>query len=434
MFSAAVLAILAFLVALNLLLLVRLRSRPDRDAGLESRLRDDLARTSQRQSDESRALREEVAASIQRFASQTEQRTESLRAAVTHQLSGSREETNQLLTRFLTATTEMQRDQQKQLEAIRGVVDQRLLSLQTDNAAKLEQMRQTVDEKLQSTLETRLGESFRLVSERLEQVHKGLGEMQTLAAGVGDLKRVLGNVTTRGAWGEVQLENLLAQILAPEQYERDVATTGTNERVEFAIKLPGKDADPVWLPVDAKFPMETYQRLAAAAERGDADGVEGSARELETVIRTCAKTFSGKYLAPPRTTDFGILFLATEGLYAEALRRPGLAESLQSDFRVVLAGPTTFAALLNSLQMGFRTLAIQQRSSEVWKLLGDVKSQFGKYSTVLATIRKHLDQATQTVDKAATRTRVIQKRLKDVESSEEENQSTLHLIAVNDGD
>jgi DNA recombination protein RmuC len=434
MFSALVLVLLAVIVVLILVLFTRLRSHD----GFESRLRDDLARAQQRQSDESRALREEVGASIQRFASQTELRTESLRTAVIHQLSGSREEASDLLTRFLTATTEMQRDQQKQLEAIRGVVDRRLLSLQTDNAAKLEQMRQTVDEKLQTTLEARLGESFRLVSERLEQVHKGLGEMQNLASGVGDLKRVLGNVTTRGAWGEVQLENLLAQILAPEQYERDVSTTGTSERVEFAIKLPGKDgrdAEPVWLPVDAKFPMETYQRLALAAERGDAEGVEISARELEGVVRTCAKTFSGKYLAPPRTTDFGILFLATEGLYAEALRRPGLAESLQNDFRVVLAGPTTFAALLNSLQMGFRTLAIQQRSSEVWKLLGDVKSQFGKYSQVLATIRKRLDQATQTVDDAAIRTRAIEKRLKDVETADdEEPATTLHLIAVNDGD
>jgi DNA recombination protein RmuC len=410
----AILAVIAVLnVVLNLLLLTRVRSHDS----LEARLRDDLARAQQRQSEESRALREEIASGIQRFASQTEQRTESLRTAVTQQLSGSREEAR------------------KQLEAIRGVVDQRLLSLQTDNAAKLEQMRQTVEEKLQTTLETRMGESFRLVSERLEQVHKGLGEMQNLASGVGDLKRVLTNVTTRGAWGEVQLENLLAQILAPEQYERDVATTGTAERVEFAIKLPGKDVDTVWLPVDAKFPMEAYQRLAMAAERGDAEAVEASARELEGVVRACAKTFSAKYLAPPRTTDFGILFLATEGLYAEALRRPGLAESLQADFRVVIAGPTTFAALLNSLQMGFRTLAIQQRSGEVWKLLGDVKSQFGKYSQVLATIRKRLDQATQTVDDAAIRTRAIERQLKNVETADEpEESSTLHLIAVNDGD
>ena len=380
MFFALIVGLLAILVGMNVVLLIRVRSHE----GIETRLRDDLARLQQIQSGDGRALRQEV---------------------------------------------------EQRMEAIRGVVDNRLHALQTDNAARLEQMRQTVDEKLQSTLESRLGESFRLVSERLEQVHKGLGEMQNLASGVGDLKRVLSNVTTRGAWGEVQLENLLAQILAPEQYDRDVATTGTAERVEFAIRLPGKDTDPVWLPVDAKFPMETYQRLAAAAERGDAEAVEGSARELETVVRACAKTFSGKYLAPPRTTDFGILFLATEGLYAEALRRPGLAETLQRDFRVVLAGPTTFAALLNSLQMGFSTLAIQQRSGEVWKLLADVKLQFGKYSQVLATIRKRLEQATQTVDDAATRTRVIERRLKEVSTSEDEDAPPLlRLIAVNDAD
>ncbi len=380
MFSALVIALLAVLVILNVVLLMRVQSQAGLESRLrddlksiDSRLRDDLARLQQLHSGDNRALRQEI---------------------------------------------------ESRMELIRSIVDQRL-----------DQMRQTVDEKLQSTLEKRLGESFRLVSERLEQVHKGLGEMQTLASGVGDLKRVLSNVTTRGAWGEVQLENLLAQILAPEQYERDVSTTGTAERVEFAIKLPGKDADPVWLPVDAKFPMEAYQRLAAAAERGDAEAVESSARELEAVVRACAKIFSGKYLAPPRTTDFGILFLATEGLYAEALRRPGLAESLQRDFRVVISGPTTFAALLNSLQMGFRTLAIQQRSGEVWKLLGDVKLQFGKYSQVLATIRKRLEQATQTVDEAATRTRVIERRLKDVSSAEDEDAAPLlRLIAVNEGD
>jgi DNA recombination protein RmuC len=383
MFYAVVVAVLVAVLVINLLLLNR----------FESRVRE-----------ENRALREDISSSIHRFASQNDQRQESLRTAVT-----------------------------QHLENIRDGVDRRLHSMQTDNAAKLEQMRQTVDEKLQSTLETRLGESFRLVSERLEQVHKGLGEMQNLAAGVGDLKRVLTNVTTRGAWGEVQLENLLKQILAPEQYERDVSTTGTAERVEFAIKLPGKDCDPVWLPVDAKFPLETYHRLAVAAEKGDSIAVEAAGKELEIVVRTCAKTFSTKYLAPPRTTDFGILFLATEGLYAEALRRPSLAETLQRDYRVVLAGPTTFAALLNSLQMGFRTLAIQQRSSEVWQLLGDVKLQFGKYSQVLATIRKRLDQATQTVDEAAIRTRAIEKRLKNVEAVDDE-QPTLHLIANAGGD
>ncbi len=406
MFSVAVVLLLAVLVGLNLVLLSNLRGQ-----GLsEALLRDEIGRNRQQQTEESRGLREELASGLQRFAGQNDQRAEALRTAVTHQL------------------VEMQRDQRKELETIRTAVDQRLLALQNGNEQKLEQMRQTVDEKLQTTLETRLGESFRLVSERLEQVHKGLGEMQNLASGVGDLKRVLTNVTTRGAWGEVQLENLLTQMLAPEQFERNVSPTGSGERVEFAIRLPGPNpGSPVWLPIDAKFPSECYQRLAAAAERCDAEAVEVCARELETVVRVCAKTFSGKYLAPPHTTDFGILFLATEGLYAEALRRPGLAESIQRDFRVVLAGPTTFAALLNSLQMGFQTLAIQQRSGEVWKLLGDVKTQFGKYSQVLELIRKRLDQATQTVDEAAIRTRAIEKRLKNVEVDDSEERSVIQL-------
>ena len=285
-------------------------------------------------------------------------------------------------------------------------------------------MQQTVDEKLQSTLDRRLGESFRQVADRLEQVHKGLGEMQTLASGVGDLKKVLSNVTTRGAWGEVQLENLLTQMLAPDQFERNISPTGSGERVEFAIKLPN-----AWLPIDATFPSEAYQRLVAASERCDAVAVERCAKELETVVRNCARTFSGKYLAPPKTTDFGILFLCTEGLYAEVLRRPGLAESMQSEYRVILAGPTTFAALLNSLQIGFKTLAIQQRSSEVWKLLGDVKTQFGKYSQVLETIRMRLDQATKTVEEASVRTRAIERRLKNVESLDdgEEEESVMRL-------
>ena len=389
MFSAAVVLLLLSLVILNAILLSRVRYGDSS----EGRLRDELGRLQQRHSEESRALRDELNASIQRFAGQTDQRAETLRTSVS-----------------------------QHLDDIRGLVDRRL-----------EQMRQTVDEKLQSTLETRLGESFRLVSERLEQVHKGLGEMQNLASGVGDLKRVLSNVTTRGAWGEVQLDNLLSQILSPEQFERNVSTTGTAERVEFAIKLPGqRDNEPVWLPVDAKFPMETYQRLALASERGDVEAVEAASRELENVIKACAKTFT-KYLAPPRTTDFGILFLATEGLYAEALRRPGLAEILQRDYRVTLSGPTTFAALLNSLQMGFRTLTIQQRSSEVWKLLGDVKTQFSKYSQVLATIRKRLDQAVQTVDDAAVRTRVIERQLRVVEGAEDaDDVPQLHLIANGD--
>jgi DNA recombination protein RmuC len=467
-------ALLAIIILLNLLLLYKLSSGQPQStaaetAALETRLRDEVVRTRQQQAEESRGLREELAAGLQRFAGQTEQRAENLRAAIDQRLlalqAGNEQKLEQMrqtvdeklqaaleirleelaagFQRFSTQTdlrsealrtavttqlAEMQRDQRKELESTRTSVDQRLLALQTGNEQKLEQMRQTVDEKLQTTLETRLGESFRLVSERLEQVHKGLGEMQNLASGVGDLKRVLTNVTTRGAWGEVQLENLLTQMLAPEQFERNVSPTGSGERVEFAIKLPGPNpGTPVWLPIDAKFPSEAYQRLAAAAERCDVEGVEACSRELEIVIRACAKTFSGKYLAPPHTTDFGILFLATEGLYAEALRRPGLAESLQRDFRVVLAGPTTFSALLNSLQMGFQTLTIQQRSGEVWKLLGDVKTQFGKYSQVLDLIRKRLDQATQTVDEASVRTRAIEKRLKNVDVEEAEESNLIQL-------
>jgi DNA recombination protein RmuC len=397
MFSEVLVVLLLLTLILNVILLVRSGNRGE----MESRLRDELARIDRRQADDNRALREELSSNVQRFTAQTDQRAEFLRTSVT-----------------------------QQMEGIRGTVEERLKQIQTGNAAALEQMRQTVDEKLQATLETRLGESFRLVSERLEQVHKGLGEMQHLATGVGDLKRVLSNVTTRGAWGEVQLENLLTQMLAPEQFERNVATTGTRERVEFAIKLPGQDSEPVWLPIDAKFPMESYQRLAAAAERGDAEAVEVASRQLENAVRANARDFSAKYLAPPRTTDFGILFLATEGLYAEVLRRPGLAESLQRDYRVVLSGPTTFAALLNSLQMGFKTLAIQERSGEVWRLLGDVKAQFGKYSQVLADIRKRLDQAVETVDAATVRTRAIERQLRNVEAAEDEEDSgQLPLIA-----
>src|SRR5580704_3959444 len=275
MFSVITLVLLALIAVLLVVLLLRPRPADSRD---------DIVRLRQGQTEDARALREELASGLQRYAMQTDQRAESLRGAVMQQL------------------TDAQRGQRTELESIRTALDQRLAAIQTDNAARLEQMRLTVDEKLQSTLETRLGESFRLVSERLEQVHKGLGEMQTLAAGVGDLKRVLGNVTTRGAWGEVQLENLLTQMLAPDQFERNVATTGTGERVEFAIRLPGQDTGAVWLPIDAKFPAETYQRLAVAAERGDIAAVEACSRELETVIRTCAKTFSSKYLAPPATT------------------------------------------------------------------------------------------------------------------------------------
>ena len=304
------------------------------------------------------------------------------------------------------------------IEGLRATIDQRLQLIQDDNAKKLEQMRQTVDEKLQGTLEKRLGESFRLVSERLEQVHKGLGEMQSLATGVGDLKKVLTNVKARGTWGEVQLGALLEQVFAPDQYQRNVAVTGTNERVEYAVKLPGGEDGPVWLPIDAKFPQEDYLRVADAAERADPIVLEAACRGLEITVRKCAKDIRDRYVLPPLTTDFAILFLPTEGLYAEVLRRPGLAESLQLEYRVMVAGPTTLLAHLTSLLVGFRTLAIQKRTGEVWKLLGDVKSEFGKFSEVLDRIRKKLQEASNTVEAAAVRTRVMSRKLREVESGE----------------
>jgi len=301
---------------------------------------------------------------------------------------------------------------------MRTTLEQKLRELQTDNAAKLEQMRATVDEKLQSTLETRLGESFRLVSERLEQVQRGLGEMQQLATGVGDLKRVLTNVKTRGTFGEVQLGALLEQVLTIEQYDTNVATApGSSERVEFAVRLPGTTPDQaVRLPIDAKFPREDYERLLDAQDRADADAVATAAAALERRLRDEAKKIREKYLAPPHTTDFALLFLPTEGLYAEALRRPGLFDALQREQRVTLVGPTTLLALLNSLQMGFRTLAIEQRSSEVWQLLGAVKTEFGKFGTVLEKTRNQLDTVRNSIDAAGVRTRAIERKLRGVES------------------
>lgn len=308
---------------------------------------------------------------------------------------------------------------EERLNSMREVVDKRLRDLQQSNTEHLERMRETVDEKLQGTLEKRLGESFKQVSERLEQVHQGFGEMQALASGVGDLKKVLSNVSTRGAWGEVQLEALLEQILSPDQYGKNVKPNeNTGAVVEFAIKLPGKYEhrdEIVWLPIDAKFPMEDYRRLQDAQENADLEGVEQSSKALSDRIKSSAKDISQKYLFPPKTTDFGVMFLPTEGLYAEVARQPELLDYLQREHRVVVAGPATFAALLNSLQMGFRTLAIQERSSEVWKLLSAVKTEFGKFGAVLDGVRKKLEQATTTMDKAAVRSRAIERKLREVE-------------------
>jgi DNA recombination protein RmuC len=307
--------------------------------------------------------------------------------------------------------------QNAQFESLRGAVEQRLDRIQQDNAAKLEQMRQTVDEKLHATLEKRLSDSFRQVSERLELVHKGLGEMQTLAAGVGDLKKVLSNVKSRGVFGEVQLEALLEQVMAPEQYEKNVATRpGSRDRVEFAIKLPGQERGaPVLLPIDAKFPIEDYQRLQAAQDAGDKPLIEMAEKALEARVKQEAKTISEKYVEPPHTTEFALLYLPFEGLFAEVLRRPGLFDQVQRQWRVTICGPTNLLAYLNSLQMGFRTLAIQQRSSEVWKVLGTVKSEFGKFAEVLANTKRQLQTVANTIDQAEVRTRQIERKLKDVE-------------------
>ncbi|VVE78922.1 DNA recombination protein RmuC [Pandoraea sputorum] len=335
-----------------------------------------------------------------------------------------REEQTSTLRRFGEAQhqqlTQLSEGNERRLAEVRATLEQKLKDIEVNNATKLEEMRRTVDEKLHATLEQRLGESFKLVSDRLEQVHRGLGEMQTLAAGVGDLKRVLTNVKTRGIWGEVQLQALLEQLLTPEQYAKNVATRpGSTERVEFAIALPGQSGDsnkPVWLPIDAKFPREDYERLLDAQERADPAAVEEASKALETRIRLEAKTIADKYLAPPHTTDFALLFLPTEGLYAEVLRRPGLSDLLQREYRVTVAGPTTLTALLNSLQMGFRTLAIERRSSEVWQVLGAVKTEFTKFGDVLARTKSQLETVTRSIDKAEVRTRAMARQLKAVEA------------------
>ena len=320
------------------------------------------------------------------------------------------------------ATAKNQREElTKSLEGVRSVVDLRLRQLQEDNAKQIEEMRATVDEKLQGTLEKRLGESFKLVSDRLEQVHQGLGAMQQLASDVGGLQRVLTNVKTRGGWSEWQLGVLLEEMLTPDQFSKNLKTRDdTDERVEFAIKLPGDDnpdgsKSGVWLPIDAKFPMEHYERLAEAQEKGDPIAVDAAMKTLETQLKRCAKDICDKYINPPKTTDFALMFLPSEGLYAEAIRRVGLVQNVQRDCRVTFVGPTTLAALLNSLQMGFRTLAIQKRSSEVWNTLAVVKTEFGKFGEALSAGKEKIDQASRKMEDVNVRSRAITKRLRDVE-------------------
>ena len=416
--------LLLFLAALAVLLQVvaLLRGRPDDklaqlearfaalDAALERQereLRGELGRLRSEAQETARGDRAEQAQALERFGQGLAGQVGQLGTLQAQQFEAFGQHLNRLTQSF-----------DARVEQLRLTVETRLGAIQTENAAKLEEMRKTVDEKLHATLEQRLGESFKLVSERLEQVHRGLGEMQTLAAGVGDLKKVLTNVKTRGTWGEVQLANLLEQVLTAEQYAENVATRPkSGDRVEFAIRLPGREGgQPVWLPIDAKFPVEDYQKLVEAQERADVVAVEAAAKALETRLKDEAKKIREKYIEPPHTTDFAILYLPTEGLYAEALRRPGLVEALQRDQRVSIAGPTTLAAMLNSLQMGFRTLAIEKRSSEVWAVLGAIKTEFGKFGEALAHTKKKLQEASNSIDKAEVRTRAVEKKLKNVEA------------------
>ena len=408
---------LAVVIILQIVIWLQGRRRDDRQAllalgeaqekglaRLERELREELARGRREDAEEAFRDREERA-----------QSANLLSRTVTTQVGQFGTLQAERLDAFARELSRVSLGLDERFQHLKIAVESRLTAIQADNASKLEDMRRTVDEKLHATLEQRLGESFKLVSDRLEQVHRGLGEMQHLAAGVGDLKRVLTNVKTRGTWGEVQLSALLEQLLTREQFAANVATRpGSNERVDFAIRLPGRDdGAEVWLPLDAKFPIEDYQRLIDAVDPATA---EEAARAIEARIRHEARSIREKYVAPPHTTDFAILYLPIEGLYAEALRRPGLSESLQRDCRVTLAGPTTLAAMLNSLQMGFRTLAIEQRSAEVWAVLGAVKTEFGKFGEALAHTRKKLDEASNSISKAETRTRQLSRRLKDVEA------------------
>lgn len=412
---------LTFAFSLISLILALVRKGPDAD-NLTARIREELLQSqlqgAEQVRSEFRSNREEQA-----------QQHHANREATTSQLNAFGEQQARLLQAFQSQLNafidsnqkrghELQESLLKSLADIRFEVNRQLETLQKDNHAQLERMRETVDEKLHKTLEERLGQSFKTVSEHLEKVQLGLGEMQSLATGVGDLKRVLSNVKTRGVMGEIQLGNILEQLLTPDQYGLNVATIpNSGNHVEFAVKFPGKDkgGDPIWLPIDSKFPLDRYEQVLAAYEDGRADIIDTAQKELLRTVKTMARDIREKYIAPPHTTDFGVLFLPIEGLYAEVVRHPGLMEELQRDQRILIAGPTNLAAFLNALQMGFRSIAIEQRSSEVWKTLGAVKAEFGKFGDVLALTRKKLQEATNVIDKADVRTRAIERKLRDVE-------------------
>ncbi len=398
-FGAAVLLFLIIIIILQILILSK--KGGDGDTGLlkqnverlESRMPDEFSKNREENRNLQRENRKEILSSLDMFRSSMINETAKVSSLTKKQLDSF----------------------EQKIGVLTGTIEQKLELIRNDNSSKLEEMRKTVDEKLHETLEKRLGDSFKLVSERLEEVHKGLGEMQSLATGVGDLKKVLTNIKTRGTWGEVQLGAILESILTPDQYSVNVATKKSSAaRVEFAIKLPGKDDDAVWLPIDAKFPKEDYEKLVDAQDAGDTEAIETAKKNILIRIKQEAKDISTKYLDPPGTTDFGILFLPVEGLYAEVLRMPGIIDTLQRDYRIVISGPTTLSAFLNSLQMGFRTLVIEKRSSEVWSVLGAVKTEFSKFGDILDKTKKKLQEATNTIDTASRKSRTIHRKLRDV--------------------
>ncbi|MBN1886062.1 MAG: DNA recombination protein RmuC [Candidatus Krumholzibacteriota bacterium] len=416
--------VISIAVLIVLLSLAR-RLNEGSGSGAERALREEFRGLREEQGEAARALREEVGRAQTTANEGLMGAVEKLGAA-----QGERLDT------VASSLREMTEANERRIEKVRETVEERLRHLQESNEKRIEEMRKTVDEKLHETLEKRLGESFKQVSERLEAVQRGLGEMQELATGVGDLKRVLTNVKTRGTWGEVQLGTILEEILTPEQYERNVKVAGEgNDLVEYAIRLPGPDLDPnrcVWLPIDAKFPMEDYQRLVEASEAGDTDGVQQAGRALGRAVQMSAKTIREKYVDPPHTTDFAIMFMPTEGLYAEVLRQPGRVEELQRLHRVVVAGPTTLAAILTSLRMGFRTLAIEKRSSEVWDVLAAVKTEFGKFGDVLDKVKRQLGTAVKTIDETGVRTRVMARKLRSVEELPADRAQA--LLGIADGE
>ena len=421
----AILSATAVTAVLVVILLIRATKASDR-AGRE--VRDELRMSREEARSAGRELREEVSGSLKSTNEVLAKTLEGMGKLQQAQLEG--------MTKQLRELTE---SNQGALDRIRLTFDSRVKELQEGNEKKLDEMRKTVDEKLHDTLEKRLGESFKLVSDRLEAVHKGLGEMQHLATGVGDLKRVLTNVKVRGTWAEVQLGAILEQILTPDQFARNVRVKAdSSENVEYAVRLPGPKDEPeacVWLPIDSKFPQEDYRRLQEAAERVDPGAVQAATDALARTVRLAAKDIHDKYINPPSTTDFVIMFLATEGLYAEVLRQPAFVEDLQHRYRVVVAGPTTLAAILSSLRMGFQTLAIEQRAVEVWRVLGAIKTEFGKFGDVLDKVKRHIDLAGQTIEKTGVRSRAIERRLRSVEKlTEPEALEILALPALDEED